>query len=411
MAKALPLFDGQEPLSVTRLCAQLKRTLEGMGGVSVQGELSGGKLYASGHFYVSLKDEGGVVSAVMWRDAVAVHMAQYAAQFGGRMPPDGTQVIAHGRVTYYGPSGRAQLMIESLEPAGLGALMQRLEALKAKLAAEGLFDASRKKEIPFLPERIGIITSPSGAVFSDMMHRIAARCPRKVVLWPVAVQGVTAAAEVAAAVRGFNALPGARRPDVLIVARGGGSFEDLMAFNDEALVRAVAASAIPVISGVGHEPDVTLCDFAADVRAPTPTAAAEMAVPVRDALLARLAEHRQRLTGSMGQRITQLRERLGYVARLLPQPARLLEQARQRLDELHQRMQDGLPAQLISLTERLEQTGRMLAALNPALPLERGYAWVRGVDGTVVTSARTAQREVVLQFADGERRATLGEMD
>jgi exodeoxyribonuclease VII large subunit len=411
MAKggALPLLGGAEPLSVSKLCAQLKRTLEGLGQVCVQGELSGGKLYGSGHFYVSLKDDGGVIPCTMWRDAVAVHMAQYSSQFGGRMPPDGTLVVAYGRATYYGPSGKAQLVIESLEPAGLGALMQRLEALKAKLAAEGLFDAARKKTLPFLPAKIGIITSPSGAVFADMLHRIEARCPRQVVLWPVAVQGPTAALEVAAAVQGFNALPKHQQPDVLIVARGGGSFEDLMAFNDEAVVRAVAASVIPVLSGVGHEPDITLCDFAADVRAPTPTAAAEMAVPVRADILASLAMYNSRLATLMDSLLNRYTERLTYLGRLLPQPTKLLENAVQRLDEVHERLLRSLPTQLVNYDNSLEHTSRMLAALNPALPLKRGYVWITDANGTVITSAHTPEVYVKLRFADGERAATLKE--
>ncbi len=271
-------------LTVSELSAALRRTVEDTyGHVRVRGEISGYRgPHSSGHAYFALKDEGARIDAVIWKTAF------------GRMrirPEEGLEVIATGRLTTYPGRSSYQIVIESLEPAGLGALMALLEQRKRKLAAEGLFDESRKQRLPYLPTVIGVVTSPTGAVIRDILHRLAERFPRHVVVWPVRVQGDGAAEEIAAAIRGFNALAGdgpVPRPDLLIVARGGGSIEDLWSFNEEIVVRAAADSVIPLISAVGHETDVTLIDFVSDRRAPTPTAAAEIAVPVRSDMIGRI---------------------------------------------------------------------------------------------------------------------------
>ena len=385
-------------LTVSQLAAQVKARLEGgFGRVVVQGEVSGGKLHSSGHFYFDIKDEGAVINGVAWRSTVA-RWAQ--------VPANGTLVVAKGKLTTYAQRSTYQLMADTLEPAGLGALMQQMEALKQRLMAEGLFEASEKRAIPFLPQRIGIITSPTGAVIADMLHRIADRCPREVVLWPVAVQGMAAAGQIAVAIEGFNAMPDGKRPDVLIVARGGGSFEDLMPFNTEIVVRAVAGSAIPVISGVGHEPDVTLCDFAADVRAPTPSAAAEMVVPVREDLLygLTLVERRlkQGVVGLMGEQ----GRKLAYLQRLLPDPRRQVVQAGQKLGELEERLRRAGPLRVAAIRDRLDTMTRVLAAHSPEMPLQRGYVYLTR-DGVAVRSAQAEAGEVLVHFKDGERKATL----
>src|SRR5438128_1352662 len=263
--------------TVSELAAALRRTVEdAYSYVRVRGEISGFRgPHASGHVYFALKDEGAKIEAVIWRSAFARMRIK---------PEEGLEVIATGRLSTYPSKSTYQIVVESLEPAGLGALMALLEERKKKLAAEGLFDEARKQLLPFLPNVIGVVTSPTGAVIRDILHRLSDRFPRRVLVWPVRVQGDGSAEEVAVAIRGFNALPEAGpipRPDLVIVARGGGSLEDLWSFNEESVVRAAADSMIPLISAVGHETDITLIDFAADKRAPTPTAAAEMAVPVR----------------------------------------------------------------------------------------------------------------------------------
>lgn len=385
-------------LSVSQLAAQVKARLEGgFGRVVVQGEVSGGKLHSSGHFYFDIKDEGAVINGVAWRSTVARWP---------NVPANGTLVVAKGKLTTYAQRSTYQLMVDSLEPAGLGALMQQLEELKQRLFAEGLFDPSEKRAIPYLPRRIGIVTSPTGAVIQDMLHRIADRCPREVVLWPVAVQGPTAAGQIAAAIEGFNAMPDDKRPDVLIVARGGGSFEDLMPFNQEVVVRAVAGSAIPVVSGVGHEPDVTLCDFAADIRAPTPSAAAEMVVPVREDLLYTLTLTQRRLKQGVLNDISELRQRLAYLQRLLPDPRRQVVQAAQKLGELDERLKRGTAQKLGFLRDKTAAFERLLGAHSPTLPLERGYVYLTR-EGAPVRSVQAEAGDVTVHFKDGERKATL----
>ena len=282
--------------SVSEISQAVKRTLEGtFERVRVRGEISGFKRAASGHLYMAMKDDAAVLDAVCWRGTAGRLSIQ---------PEDGMEVIATGRLTSYPGRSKYQIVIDSLELAGEGALLKLLEDRRRKLAAEGLFDEGRKQALPFLPQVIGVVTSPTGAVIRDILHRLADRFPRHVLVWPVLVQGEGAAEQVAAAIRGFNALPPAGkvpRPDLLIVARGGGSLEDLWAFNEEVVVRAAAESQIPLISAVGHETDTTLIDYAADRRAPTPTAAAEIAVPVRRELLIQTGELERRLLAAAGR--------------------------------------------------------------------------------------------------------------
>ncbi|WP_235927740.1 exodeoxyribonuclease VII large subunit, partial [Sandarakinorhabdus rubra] len=270
--------------SVSEIAGALKRTVEAaFGQVRVRGELSQFRRQASGHWYGSLKDERALIDLAMWKGT---------AQGLTFRPEDGLEVVVTGKLTTYPGRSKYQLIVEKMEPAGVGALLAQIEARRLKLQAEGLFDPARKKPLPFLPRVIGVVTSPTGAVIRDILHRLADRFPRRVLVWPVAVQGEASAAQVAAAIAGFNALPAdgpIPRPDLIIVARGGGSIEDLAAFNEEIVVRAAAASRVPLISAVGHETDTTLIDYASDWRAPTPTAAAERAVPVRAELAATLA--------------------------------------------------------------------------------------------------------------------------
>src|SRR5690242_16560157 len=313
--------------SVSEISQAVKRTLEGaFDRVRVRGEISGFKRAASGHLYFALKDQEAKLDAVCWR----MSAGQLAVT-----PEDGLEVVAVGRVSSYPGRSSYQLLVESLELAGEGALLKLLEERRKKLAAEGLFDAARKRPIPFLPEVIGVITSPTGAVIRDILHRLEDRFPRRVLLWPVLVQGEGAKEQIAAAIRGFNAiLPGGPvpRPHLLIVARGGGSLEDLWAFNEEIVVRAAAASTIPLISAVGHETDTTLIDHASDRRAPTPTAAAEMAVPVRAELLAQLGELAHRSRNCLSRRADRCRERFDLTVCRWPQPQSIFAPMAQKVD-------------------------------------------------------------------------------
>ncbi|MEW5728242.1 MAG: exodeoxyribonuclease VII large subunit [Pseudomonadota bacterium] len=341
--------------SVGELSGALKRTVEeAYSFVRVRGEISGFKRHSSGHLYFCLKDPDAVLDAVCWRGQ---------AQRLAMTPEDGMEVVATGRLTTYPGRSKYQMVVERMELAGQGALLKLLEDRKRKLAAEGLFDAARKRPIPFLPAVIGVVTSPTGAVIRDILHRLADRFPRRVLLWPVAVQGEGAAAQVAAAIRGFNALPEGGpvpRPDLLIVARGGGSIEDLWAFNEEVVVRAAADSAIPLISAVGHETDTTLIDFASDLRAPTPTAAAEKAVPVRAELVATVADCGARLMGAMARGIEERRARVEHLGRALPNPRRVIEDCALRLDDRAERLKNALPN---LLHRRAAEVARLGAAL------------------------------------------------
>jgi len=323
--------------SVSELSSKLKRTVEdAYARVRVRGEVSRLSQPSSGHLYLTLKDADAVLAAVCWRGTAT------GLRF---VPEDGLEVICSGRITTYPGRSQYQLIIDSIEPAGEGALMALLENRRKQLAAEGLFDESRKRALPYLPDVIGVITSPTGAVLSDIRHRLADRFPRHVLLWPVAVQGEHAAAQIAAAIAGFNNLePGGLvpRPDVLIVARGGGSLEDLWAFNEEIVVRAAADSIIPLISGVGHETDTTLIDFAADRRAPTPTAAAEISVPVRRELQVTVLDQERRLINGVGRRFDEARTGLKASTRGLRDPRQLIEIATQRLDDVGEALRRAL---------------------------------------------------------------------
>ncbi|HEY4942981.1 MAG TPA: exodeoxyribonuclease VII large subunit [Rhizomicrobium sp.] len=434
--------------SVSEVSAALKRTVEdAFGFVRVRGEISGLKFHSSGHVYFDLKDDKAVLNAVIWRGTASKLKVK---------PQAGLEVVCTGRISTYAGSSRYQIIVEQVELAGLGALMALLEERKKKLAAEGLFDAGHKQKLPFLPEVIGVITSPTGAVLRDIMHRLNARFPRRVLVWPVAVQGERAAAEVAAAIRGFNAillggpLP---RPDLLIVARGGGSIEDLMAFNEEAVVRAVFDSAIPLISAVGHETDTTLIDFVSDVRAPTPTAAAELAVPVRTELLGQTLDYQRRLLRSYAKAMDDRRRHLAQLVRVLPRAEQLFASPRQRLDyageNLGKALRKNLQSHRAELTEagavlrpsriarqiklgdertralaqrlhRVQRTAladrhrhvetlwRVLESSSYKSALERGFALVRGEDGAIrrrAAAVATGER-LTLTFADGEQGAT-----
>ena len=401
---------------------RLKRTVEdAFGFVRVRGEISGWKRAASGHCYLCLKDEKAVIDGVLWKASAA------ALAF---RPEDGIEVVATGQLTTYPGRSRYQIVIDRLELAGQGALMALLDKRRLALAAEGLFDQGRKRKLPFQPRVIGVVTSPTGAVIRDILHRLADRCPCHVIVWPVQVQGEGAAPQIAAALRGFNALPvgGAiARPDLLIIARGGGSIEDLWAFNEEEVVRAVAASDIPTISAVGHETDTTLCDFAADVRAPTPTAAAEMAVPVRGDLIGQLRELGHRIERCARRALERAGEQLEGSLRRWPEREALLAAQRQRLDDLSDRLPRGLRTELSHARaalgqtagalrpgllkaahgrarERLDSLWRVAELAHPNRPLERGYARVedRGGKTLITAAAARAAGRLKLIFGDGD---------
>lgn len=430
LAEAAP-GDNVPPLSVSQLSAAIKRTVEdGFARVRVRGELSGAKRAASGHFYAALKDDNALIDMVMWKGQ--------AARLAFR-PEDGIEVIATGKLTTYPGRSKYQLVVDTLEVAGEGALMLLFEKLKARLGADGLFDQARKQELPRLPRIIGVVTSPTGAVIRDILHRLADRFPTHVIVWPVLVQGDGAAAQVAAAIRGFDALTPegpVPRPDLVIVARGGGSIEDLWAFNEEVVVRAIADCRIPTISAVGHETDTTLADYAADRRAPTPTAAAEMAVPVRAELQELLATWNGRMIGAANRQQALASERLTALARHLPRRETLYAPQRQRLDDSGDRLDRSQRQRLAMVAERLTTRGaalrpsllarrwdrdlarlaglgRLLDSLDPRALLSRGYAMVRDTGGAIVTTAARAQvaGTMRLQFADGEVRVAVGDSD
>jgi len=438
-------------LTVSELSTALKRTIEdAYGYVRVRGELGKVSYHGNGHVYFDLKDDRACIAGVIWRSTALRIQLRLEA---------GLEVVVTGRLTTYPGRSQYQIIVETLEPAGIGALMALLEERKRKLAAEGLFDEARKQLLPFLPTIIGVVTSPTGAVIRDILHRLADRFPRRVLLWPVKVQGEGSAAEIAAALHGFNALPEREsaflppRPDLIIVARGGGSLEDLWSFNEEIVVRAAAASLIPLISAVGHETDVTLIDFAADRRAPTPTAAAELAVPVRAELMSRLAAIGQRQFACWQRGLEQRRRELHLLSRALPALDELLAVPRQRLDacaarlpralsanaQLHHRQFARVAARLSPrlLSHRLERcqeqtaafgeraarafrtaTDRRLQRLRSAAQLleaysyrgvlARGFALVRDGDGHPLRAAASvaAGMRLDIEFADGRVAAT-----
>ncbi len=392
-----PAASNTPEYTVSEIAGAVKRTLEGaFGRVRVRGEITELKRYSSGHIYLCLKDEGAKMRGVAWRSAVPRL---------GMSPENGVEVIATGRLSSYPERSEYQLIIERLEYAGAGALLARIELLRQRLAAEGLFEAARKRALPMLPLVIGVVTSAQGAVIQDIRTTIARRFPRRILLWPVAVQGEGAAARIAAAIAGFDAIaPGGEvpRPDVVIVARGGGSLEDLMAFNEEAVVRAAAACRIPLISAVGHETDTTLIDFVSDRRAPTPTAAAELAVPVRADLIADLQHKAARLLGGLNRLVQEHRLRLGRAERSLPDPPALIDTARQRVDDRAERLRLALPNLLAARRAALLRAERSL----PDLP-QRLRACAERVEGRSLRLLLALPNLVASRRAELERLGRL----
>jgi len=372
--------------------------------VLVEGELSSSKLHSSGHFYFSLKDEGAVVSSVMWRNA---------ASRLPKIPRDGDRVVVSGRITVYEPRGSYQLVASMMKPAGQGDLQARLEELRRKLTAEGLFDADKKRDLPAYPFKVAVVTSPTGAVLHDIWHVLSRRAPHlELMLVPAPVQGAEAIPGLVAALGRIALLEGSPdQPDVVIVARGGGSLEDLWAFNEEAVVRAVAACPFPIISAVGHETDTTLCDFAADVRAPTPSAAAELVSEEREVLLAMLSDHLDRSGDALLRMVERRRERLEWMAKrpCLLRPEQPIERANQTIDLLSDRM-DRAQARLTERAQaRLVNIAGRLEALSPLKVLSRGYAAISTESGKVVVKASdlASGDKVRIAFADATRTATI----
>tara|TARA_R110002124_G_scaffold129483_1_gene291036 strand:+ start:348919 stop:350418 length:1500 start_codon:yes stop_codon:yes gene_type:complete len=444
--KVIQRGNNAPELTVSDLAQSLKRTLEdAYGRVRVRGELSRVNVVSSGHMYSDLKDQNCVINVICWRGS----LAKLAIK-----PEEGLDVICTGRITTYPQRSNYQLIIESMELAGEGALLKMLEERKKRLAAEGLFAQERKKPLPFLPERIGVVTSPTGAVIRDIIHRISERFPREVMLWPVRVQGEGAAAEITAAIRGFNALPAAQRPDLIIVARGGGSLEDLMAFNEENVVRAVAESDIAVISAVGHETDTTLVDYASDKRAPTPTGAAEIAVPERLMLLARVQEDQSRLIAAITRQTDHHKKFVASLAARIADPRRLIEMKAQRVDHQFERLKNifrsglnnrqnyllrlegrikhpqdrlaeatgrvnfasqnllGIRSRLFTTpVQRLSQASRLLDTLSYQSILKRGYSVIRNDMGAPVTAAGqlSANQNITIQFHDDQCDAIISD--
>ncbi|WP_379553135.1 exodeoxyribonuclease VII large subunit [Qipengyuania sp. DGS5-3] len=439
--------DNAQAYSISEISARLKRTVEDQFGfVRVRGEISRVSRPRSGHVYTTLKDEKANLDAVIWKGNAARMSFE---------PEEGLEVIATGKLTTYPGQSKYQIVIERMELAGEGALLALLEKTKARLEAEGLFAPERKRAPPYLPRTIGVVTSPTGAVIRDILHRLADRFPSRVIVWPVLVQGQGAAEQVAGAVRGFSELPEGHgdRPDLVIVARGGGSIEDLWGFNEEAVVRAIADCTIPTISAVGHETDTTLADFAADRRAPTPTAAAEMAVPVRAELSATLGDFSARSRSAILRPVALGRERLTARAERMPKPEVLLQPQAQRLDDMAERLRRGLmdragkgrealgrlrlsptvlqrglrdgrqalaaqrldPAlvqrKITQSREKLAGQARLAEQLHPDRPLARGYVRVMSEAGTTLTDKAQAAKEaaLTLKFRDGDLSVTTGD--
>lgn len=417
------LTNMPEPFSVSELSFKLKRMLEReFEYVRVRGELSKVKVYPSGHLYTDLKDENSVLNSVCWKGVLGTLSIK---------PEEGLDVICTGKITSYPARSNYQLVIETMELAGQGALLKMLEERKKRLEAEGLFDPKRKKQIPFLPQRIGIITSPMGAVIRDILHRLEDRFPRHVLLWPATVQGASTVQEVVRGIQEMQRLPEGQRPDVLIIARGGGSLEDLMPFNDEAIVRAIAACTIPTISAIGHETDTTLIDYAADRRAPTPTAAAEMAVPVRADLIATTASFDQRMRSLMMNQVRHDKAQLAAFSARLGDPQQIINTQQMRLDYLGLHAQQGLksvfnrseqqfirlqnqlrhPQQTLDLLkQRVVSAGQLLESYSFKNVLARGFALITDPNGHVVTQASQAKKHSTLKmtFGDGDVHVKTG---
>ncbi|CAN1500901.1 XseA Exonuclease VII, large subunit [Rhabdaerophilaceae bacterium] len=393
--------------SVSDLAGALKRTLEdAFGQVRLRGEISGYRgPHSSGHCYFAIKDQNAKIDAVIWKGVF------------GRLkfrPEEGLEIIATGRITTFPGKSTYQIVVESIEPAGVGALMALLEERRRKLTAEGLFEEARKQLLPYLPRVIGIVTSPTGAVIRDMIHRLSDRFPRQVILWPVRVQGEGSAEEIASAIRGFNLLePGGAiaRPDVLIVARGGGSLEDLWSFNEEIVIRAAAESEIPLVSAIGHETDWTLLDLVADIRAPTPTAAAEMVVPVRADLLLQLRDRAARLSGSTIRCCERAKREFSGLIRALPNAQRLVESPRQRLDLALLRQANARGSLISARSLVVAGLARRLSVHKPEARLARVRERLRGISERLpkLASARqSAAQDAVQRLADRLARAMNG---
>ncbi len=385
--------------TVTQLTRHIKDCIErGYQNLWVEGEISNFKAYGSGHIYFTLKDDGAQLSSVIWRAS---------AERLKFMPEDGGKVLAHGRLSVYEPRGTYQFIVDRIEPLGLGDLAAAFEQLKKKLAAEGLFSADRKRPLPKYPCRIGIVTSPTGAAIQDLMKVIFARWPADLILAGVRVQGEGAAQEIANAVRGLNALPQEDQPEVMIVGRGGGSLEDLWAFNEEVVARAIVASRIPVISAVGHEVDFTIADFAADVRAATPSHAGEMVVPRHEDTRGYLEQLRAALPAALNQRLELARQRLDSLEQsyALRQPGQRIDMLRQRLDDLAQRLHPQPERTLERTRGRVSALAGKLDSLSPLRVLERGYSVTRRArDGALVDSVAKVSRgeKIRTRVADGE---------
>lgn len=405
--------------SVSEISFEIKRYIENnFGKVRVKGEIFGGKRADSGHWYLSLKDENAQLSAVIWKGV--------AARLPFK-PEDGLEVIATGKITTFAGKSSYQMIIDSLEISGTGALLKLLEERKQKFAAEGLFDPAHKKKIPFLPQTIGVVTSPTGAVIRDIIHRVSDRFPSHILLWPSLVQGEGAAEQIARAVKSFNALPlhgNVRRPDVIIVARGGGSLEDLWAFNEEVVIRAVYESEIPIISAVGHETDTMLIDYVADVRAPTPTGAAEFAVPVKTELQSRLSTIQSRMYSAIGRCLSEQANILQGLSRGIPNLEQILSESRQKLDDRIERLQIAFKnclqnkssqVGLISLKpyyiqnilhrqlDALDNLTLRLNSVSVDSVLQRGFAWIKNDREETVYNLEQAKQSKTLniRFADG----------
>ncbi len=399
----LGLFSQPErPYSVSEITARIRLLLEQeplLQDVWIEGEISNFSRASSGHLYFTLKDAGAQINGVVWRNQ---------AQMLGYTPRSGDQVIIHGRIGLYEQGGRYQIYVDAIRPAGRGSLYQEFERLKARLEAEGLFAAERKRPLPAYPRKIGVVTSPSAAAFRDVINVLTRRYPlAEVLLAPTLVQGETAPAQIVAALATLNARSDI---DVILIVRGGGSLEDLWAFNDEQVARAVAASRIPVISGVGHETDFTLTDFAADRRAPTPSAAAEMATPDRQELQAVLRQYETRLNRTLGRRLQGFRDRLGRLTRALHYlaPAARLANSRQRVDDLLTRAEMAIAYRLTMQRQRVQALTARLASLNPDAVLARGYAIVQEREtGQILTLAKniTPGLALTVRLQDGEANA------
>ncbi len=398
-------------LSVTEVSQSLKGLVEtAFSHIKVKGEVSAVKRASSGHIYFSIKDADSVLNAICWRGCSRTTNDSLV---------EGMEIIATGHLSTYPGRSNYQMIVESAEPAGIGALLKMLEELKKKLQAEGLFDVSRKKPIPYLPETIGVITSPTGAVIRDIMHRITDRFGRQVYLWPVLVQGEGAAEQITQAIKGFNAIPQngietkdghIARPDVLIVARGGGSLEDLWCFNDERVVRATAESQIPIISAVGHETDTTLIDYASDLRAPTPTGAAEKAVPVRTELLTQMTQIQGRLMDSLYRLVEEKKLKLDGYIRGLPNLSDLVNQYSQRLDDKSERLTLSFDVLFHRLQERFLHISSLLEANSYERVLDKGFAFVTDQQKVPITSVEKAKMnsKLTIHFKDGALLVTTG---